>query len=106
MADLTGLKKAGAAKPNRLGEAPSIEEASDNLRAPEHAPAPIADAAPIDPGVKVDGRTMRRTNRTTPLATRMQEAYVNRARHLAGRDNITIGELLERAIDAYEAANP
>lgn len=96
MADLSKLRK------NKLGAPPSPDEASQNLVAPEVAPA-----APLsDPELKPrrDGRSARKTHRTLPFATRVSPDFDNRLRDIAERDGLLLVEVLERALDAYEAA--
>lgn len=107
MADLSKLK---SARRNPLGEPPAINEASNNLSAPEHAPAP----APVQRAAsnevhgqesyqRRDGRSARKTNRTLPFATRVSEDFDRRFRDIAERDGLLIVELLEKSLDAYEA---
>lgn len=91
MVDLTKMK-------NRLGPPPSPDEASQNLTAPEVAPA-----AP-EPRPRRDGRSARKTHRTIPFATRVSPEFDNRLRDIAERDDLLLVEVLERALDAYEAA--
>jgi hypothetical protein len=100
MADVSKLKQARRS----LGAPPSIEEASPNLRAPEIAPLP----SPVEVGTESgprrrDARSLRRTNRTLPFATRVSPEFDNRLRDIAERDGLKLVELLERALDAYEA---
>ena len=102
-----------------LGSPPSIEEASQNLQAPEVAPvardpAPsvqeTATSAPLQllataveqSRARRDGRTLRRTNRTIAFATRVSADFDNRIRDIAERDGLKLVEILERALDAYE----
>lgn len=110
MADLSKLK---SARRNPLGEPPAINEASNNLSAPEHAPAPAPVA--VQPRAasnevhgqesyqRRDGRSARKTNRTLPFATRVSEDFDRRFRDIAERDGLLIVELLEKSLDAYEA---
>lgn len=93
MANLSKLK-------NRLGPPPSQDEASRNLTAPEVAPP----AAPAKARPRRDGRSARKTNRTMPFATRVSPEFDNRLRDIAERDGLLLVEVLERALDAYEAA--
>lgn len=95
MANLSKLK-------SKLGTPPSLDEASPNLNAPELAPV----AQPEPQGVKVrrDGRSARRTNRTMPFATRISPEFDERLRDIAARDGLLLVEVLERALDAYEAS--
>lgn len=97
MADVSKLKKA-----SRLGPPPAAEEASGNLAAPEVAPA---SATAAEPGQyrRRDMRSARRTNRTLPFATRVSPEFDERIRTIAERDNLLLVELLERALEAYEA---
>ncbi len=106
---------------------PPMEEASQNLQAPEVAPiapappppAPHADPAPEVESIKVerqpisepqsdtprarrDGRTLRRTNRTIAFATRVSADWDDRIRDIAERDGLKLVEVLEKALDAYE----
>jgi len=95
MADVSKLKKA-----SRLGPPPAAEEASGNLAAPEIAPAPTATASPYR---RRDMRSARRTNRTLPFATRVSPEFDERIRAIAERDGLLLVEVMERALDAYEA---
>jgi hypothetical protein len=103
MADFTKVKRNST-----LGAPPPLSEASPNLAAPEIAPAPPAPIAP-SPAIakaptKVDGRSLRRTNRTLPFATRVSPEFDARVRAIAEQEHILIVEVLERALAAYEAA--
>lgn len=51
---------------------------------------------------RVDGRTLRRTNRTVTFATKVTQAFDDRVRAIAQRDGILLVEVLERALDALE----
>lgn len=100
MADVSRLKQARRS----LGAPPSIEEASLNLGAPEVAPLPSpVDVVPAVAPRRRDARAMRRTNRTLPFATRVSPEFDNLLRDIAERDGLKLVELLERALDAYEA---
>lgn len=108
MADLSKLKRR-----NSLGAPPAIEEASQNLSAPETAPIvsqPIStekvkrSGRKQEPATRVDGRTLRKTNRTVQLGTKVTPEYDQRLREIAQRDNLLIVELLEKSLDAYEAS--
>jgi hypothetical protein len=94
MADLSKLMK------KRLGPPPPIEAASDNLQAPEIAPA----AFEIKPREErqEDGRSARRTGRTLQFATRVSPDFNRRFRAVAKRDGLMFAELLEKALEAYE----
>jgi hypothetical protein len=108
MADLTKLKRR-----NTLGAPPSPDEASRNLAAPEIAPthsrAVSTATSPSAPqGVhrqgRIDGRTLRKTGRTVQFATRVSMEFDDRLRRLAQRDGLKLCEVLERALEAYEAS--
>ena len=100
MADLSKLKQARRS----LGVPPPIEEASPNLSAPEIAPLPSSVEIPTEPVPRRrDARALRRTNRTLPFATRVSPEFDSRLRDIAERDGLKLVELLERALDAYEA---
>jgi hypothetical protein len=117
MADLSKLKRR-----NALGAPPPLEEASQNLTAPEVAPVSVAkadDGAAVprpqragasknplpnkERQVRLDGRTLRKTGRTLQLATRVSEQFDERLRLVAQRDGLLLVEVLERALAAYEA---
>lgn len=105
MVDVSKLRRKG------LGAPPSMDEASPNLSAPEAAPAhaesePIREAEPTStaaPHARIDGRSLRRSNRTLQFATRVTPEFDERIRAIAARDGLMLVELLERALDAYEA---
>jgi hypothetical protein len=124
MADLAKLKRRSS-----LGAPPPAEEASPNLQAPETAPVTVAEPgptpAPLAPppsaparlqpeAVPVlsrgqgmhprDGRSARRSGRTLQFATRVSPEFDQRLRDIAERDRLLLVEVLERALDAYEAA--
>jgi hypothetical protein len=86
------------AKRKRMPAPPAPDEASPNLEAPEHAPASPA------PARRVDGRSLRRSNRTVQFATRVTVEFDERIRMIAERDRLMLVEVLERALDAYEDA--
>lgn len=106
MVDVSKLRRKG------LGAPPTMDEASPNLAAPEAAPAPaergpMRDAAQkspaMQPPVRIDGRSLRRSNRTLQFATRVTPEFDERIRTIAARDGLMLVELLERALDAYES---
>jgi hypothetical protein len=128
MADITKLRPR-----SRLGAPPPLTEASPNLEAPEIAPAPPAEWPQAEPraakpaaavsmasrrahpasrtsigageGVpRRDGRSARRTGRTVQFATRVSPEFDERVRVIAEEENILLVEVLERALEAYEAA--
>jgi len=52
----------------------------------------------------MDGRTMRRSGRTVQFATRVSPEFDERIRQIAMRDGLLLVEVLERALDTYEAS--
>jgi hypothetical protein len=105
MADLAKLKRR-----NSLGAPPPAEEASPNLQAPETAPAPTAPATAEPTEARAgegrrgrDGRSARRTGRTVQFATRVSPEFDERVRAIAEREGLLLVEVLERALDSYEA---
>lgn len=95
-----------------------MDEASNNLTAPEVAPAaptpaPVRVPAPSpspspapatsDSYQRRDARAARRTGRTLPFATRVSQEFDQQMRDIAERDGLKLAELLELALAAYEA---
>lgn len=135
MADVAKLAMVSSKKRrNTLGAPPSMDEASQNLDAPEVAPAPEAAPAPerekvvelqrkslpttaaarasverVEPPAaaerppRIDGRSLRKTDRTVPFASRVTPEFDVRLRQIAERDRLKLVEVLEKALDAYEA---
>ena len=104
MANLTKLKRRST-----LGSPPTLEEASQNLKAPEIAPVNTQTAQDDRPRAascqgRLDGRTLRKTGRTLQLATRVSPEFDERLRCIAQRDGLKLVEVLERGLEAYEAA--
>lgn len=87
MADVSKLKR------RTLDAPPPPSEASKNLVEPEVLSPPPQ---------KLDGRSLRRSNRTVQFATRVTPEFDQRIRLLAQRERLLIVEILERALDAYE----
>ena len=121
MADLSKLRRR-----NTLGAPPPLEEASQNLQAPEIAPVmeppaevprpatvPSQEPAntpenvtpqPPHQQLRIDGRSLRKTGRTIQLATRVSWEFDEKLRHIAQRDGLKLVEVLEQALEAYEKA--
>jgi hypothetical protein len=121
MADLSKLRRR-----NTLGAPPPLEEASQNLQAPEISPVmeppaevprrttvPSQEAArtpedatsqPPHQQPRIDGRSLRKTGRTLQLATRVSWEFDEKLRSIAQRDGLKLVEVLERALEAYEEA--
>lgn len=108
---LKGLRRSG------LGAPPPPDEARTDL-APEPQPAAPpgepafapaaqtprrADAA-APHSARMDGRTMRRSGRTVQFATRVSPEFDERIRQIAMREGLLLVEVLERALDTYEAS--
>lgn len=88
MADFSSLMKK-----NRLGLPPQANEIKNNLQLPESHDV-VEDL--------IDKRTLKKTGRTHQLATRVKFDFYKRVKRLALDNDITIAELLEKAIDSYE----
>lgn len=106
---LKGLRRSGLGAPPPPDEA-RIDLAPEPPRAalPSARPATAArqprrtEAAASQPG-RMDGRTMRRSGRTVQFATRVSPEFDERIRQIAMREGMLLVEVLERALDAYEA---
>ena len=83
MVDVSKLKKK-----TRLGEPPCQKSIKNNLLQPDNAYR--------------DGRTIRRTQRTHQLATRVTIEFYDKVKIIAARDRLKITELLEKAVECYE----
>ncbi len=98
MADLSKLKRR-----NTLGDPPPIEEASQNLQAPEITAEITQPAAlPREEHHRIDGRSLRKTGRTVQFATKVSLEFDDKLRRIAQRDGLLLVEVLERALEAYE----
>lgn len=100
MADLSKLKRRSS-----LGAPPPVAEASSNLQAAETAPLPVPPEPVTQDGGRRsrDGRSARRTGRTLQFATRVSPAFDERLRNIAEQEGLLLVEVLEKALDAYEA---
>ncbi|WP_291521324.1 hypothetical protein [Acidithiobacillus sp.] len=96
MADVSKLKR------NTLGAPPPMEEASNNLHAPEAVPVVHVQVTSSEPFQRMDGRSARRTNRTLQFATRVRPEWDAELRSLARRDGLLLVEVLERALELYK----
>ena len=95
-----------------LGAPPSLAEASRNLDRPERSGEPRDEVGEIPVRLhqpawpagepRIDGRSMRRTNRTVQFATRVTPEFDRRVRAIALEKGLLIVEVLERALQAYE----
>jgi hypothetical protein len=52
---------------------------------------------------RVDGRSLRRSGRTIQFATRVSPEFDERIRTIAKRERMLLVEVLEKALEAYEA---
>lgn len=88
MADFGSLRKK-----NRLGVPPQKGEIKNNLQLPE---------THDESQVLLDGRSKRRTGRTHQLATRVRFDFYKKVKQIALDEDITIAELLEKAVEKYQ----
>lgn len=93
---LDKLKK----RPGSLG-APPAEVPTSNLETPEVDVPAVRTSVEVDPG-DLDGRSLRATGRTHQFATRIKEETHKQMKRIVARDGITLGELIEKAVDEYE----
>lgn len=120
MADASKLKHL---RRSGLGAPPSIEEARSDLvslsergsdggrQAAESGLSGEGETADL-PGNRratpsanrVDGRTLRRSGRTVQFATRVSPEFDERIRQIAKRERKLLVEVLEQALEAYEAS--
>lgn len=106
---LKGLRRSGLGAPPPQHEARTDlateppQDASSGIestvatRQLRHAAASAAQAG------RMDGRTMRRSGRTVQFATRVSPEFDERIRQIAMREGMLLVEVLERALEAYEA---
>jgi hypothetical protein len=107
MADFKSIRRQ-----RTLGAPPPLEEASPNLNAPEVAPIASAaimptrrgEGAPSSAHRTPDGRSLRRSGRTLQFATRVSPEFDAKLRRIAERDRLLLVEVMERAVDLYEAS--
>ena len=107
MADVSKLKQR-----RTLGTPPPPAEASTNLMQPEMPePGGVVGGTPPGPRnfavefgeARIDGRTLRRSNRVVQFATRVTPEFDRRVRAIAMREGLLIVEVLEQALDVYES---
>lgn len=81
-----------------------MDEASNNLRAPEIAPT--NNETSLDRNQqkieRLDARSFRKTGRTIQFATRVSEEFDFKLRSIAQRNNKLLVEILEEALQEYE----
>ena len=95
---------------SRLPDPPP--DTTDNLRAPETAPAgaqlsqsPDSTVAGItSPRPRIDGRSRLRKDRTETLSTKIKPQHRELLVSLADAFDLTLSETLEKAIDTLAAA--
>ena len=113
MADASKLK---SLRRSGLGAPPPADEARIDLL-PEPSPdvppsieaanvvrQPLRNEATASQPVRMDGRTMRRSGRTVQFATRVSPEFDARIRQIAMREGLLLVEVLEHALEAYEAS--
>jgi hypothetical protein len=103
MADASKLKNRRSAG---LGSPPPLAEARSDLAPPEAVGGNIRGEANLpeaDPPERIDGRSLRRSGRTVQFATRVSPEFDTRIRTIAKRERLLLVEVLEKALDAYEA---
>ncbi len=93
MVDLKKLKKKTSTK-NRFGEPPSIDEAGENLEAPETAP-PEKSPKPVK-------KARSKTGRTAQFSTRVTPAFLKAFKAQAFKDELKVVELLEACFESYK----
>lgn len=106
---LKGLRRSGLGAPPPQHEArtdlvpepprsilPSIESATAT-RQPQRPDTAVPQAG------RMDGRTMRRSGRTVQFATRVSPEFDERIRQIAMREGMLLVEVLECALETYEA---
>ena len=105
MADFKSIRRQ-----RTLGAPPPLEEASLNLDAPEVAPfsPPVptprrSEGSPTIARRAPDGRSLRRSGRTLQFATRVSPEFDAKLRRIAERDALLLVEVMEKALDLYEA---
>lgn len=49
----------------------------------------------------VDGRSLRKTKRTHPLSTKIQQDTYKKLRLLSFEENVSMAEILEKSLDLY-----
>jgi|ACQI01.1.fsa_nt_gi hypothetical protein len=94
--DTSKLKKKVATKKNRFGAPPIIEEAGENLEAPETAPKTEK------PKAKNKKKARYKTGRTAQFATRVSPEFLRAFKKQAFNDDLKIVELLEASFEAYK----
>lgn len=106
MADMADASKLKNRRNAGLGSPPSLDEARSDLALPKagsgntEGDASLPEAYPPE---RIDGRSLRRTGRTVQFATRVSPEFDTRIRTIAKRERLLLVEVLEKALDAYEA---
>ena len=106
---LRGLRRSGLGAPPpqdeaRIDLAPEPPQAAlPSTRSAIALPSPRSTEATAPQPSRMDGRTMRRSGRTVQFATRVSPEFDERIRQIAMQEGLLLVEVLERALDAYEA---
>ncbi len=93
--DTSKLKKK-VPKKNRFGAPPIIEEAGENLEAPETAPKTEK------PKYNTKKKARYKTGRTAQFATRVSPEFLKEFKKQAFNDDLKIVELLEASFEVYK----
>ena len=73
-----------------------------DLKRPPRGTAQTREIKEKDGTGKIDGRTLRKTGRSTQIIFRTSPAYRTKLEKLATAQGFSFAETLERALDAYE----
>lgn len=95
MADFSKISKK---KLRRFGEPPQIEQASNNLIQPEHAPA-----FPEPHSHLPIKKLIKKTTRTVPFGLKVTESFSKEFKKVAVEDGLKMVELLEISLEAYKS---
>jgi hypothetical protein len=96
------MKKPNAAQLNTLRAAALMREIDETEEEGAQPPVLERPKEPERPDYAIDGRSLRATGRTLQFATRVRPETSKRMRQIAKRDKITLGGLIELAVEAYE----
>ena len=104
MADVSKLKRSHARRPagTRRGQQKPGRTGVDAPADPRHGGESPARSR-TSGYERLDGRSLRRSNRIVQFATRVTPEFDRRIREIARDERLLIVEVLERALDAYES---
>ncbi len=90
-------------KTNRFGSAPTIEEASNNLEQPEHAPA---EQKPVKKRAAAKKQPAKnQTVRSVPFGQKVSPEFMKEFKQVALMNDLKLVELLEASLEAYKKIN-